>query len=85
MAPGARLYKRHCASCHGVDGGGGVRYLSDEGANLTDNSWTYGGDAASLEGTLREGLVFEHPLWELSDTEIRQLVDHLLELRGESR
>ncbi len=59
---GERLYRRHCASCHGVDGGGGVRYLADEGANLLDDSWKYGGDPFEIEYSLLNEDVRKHKL-----------------------
>ncbi len=84
-SPGERLYRRHCATCHGVDGGGGIQYLADEGANLLDGVWKLGGDADSIEGALRDGGVREHPPMNLTNEEIRQLTDYVLALGGESR
>jgi mono/diheme cytochrome c family protein len=82
-SPGESLYRRHCDTCHGVTGGGGTLYLADEGANLLDDVWKYGGDRSSLEFTLLEDRVFEHPSWDLTSQEIEQLVDHILTIRGE--
>lgn len=82
---GERLYSRRCEKCHGVDGGGGIMYRTDEGANLLDEVWTYGGDRSSLEFTLEGARVPDHPTWELTDEEIQQLVDYILLIRGENR
>jgi mono/diheme cytochrome c family protein len=83
---GERLYRRHCDTCHGVDGGGGILYLADEGANLLDDAWRYGGDRTSIEFTLLEERVPKHPTWDLTNQEIQQLVDHILvDIRGERR
>lgn len=84
-SPGERLYGRHCDTCHGPDGGGGIRYLVDEGANLIDGIWKLGGDAASIEMAIRPGGVWEHPPMDLTEEEIRQLADHVLALGGQSR
>lgn len=85
-SPGERLYRRHCASCHGVAGGGGVRYLADEGANLLDDTWKHGGsDPYYLEQSLTNENVRGHTTWDLTREERRQIVDHVLALRGESR
>lgn len=84
-SPGERLYRRHCANCHGVDGGGGVRYLADEGANLLDETWRHGSDPSEIEyGLLNEDLE-GHKDWGLTSQERLQIVDHVLALRGERR
>ena len=82
---GERLYRRHCASCHGVDGGGGVRYLVDEGANLLDDTWRYGGFRSEIEYSLRNDEVRKHTTWDFTAQEREQIVDHILTLRGERR
>lgn len=84
-SPGERLYRRHCSSCHGIDGGGGVRYLADEGANLLDETWRYGGDPSEIDYSLRNDEVRKHTSWGFTAQERRQLVDHVLALRGERR
>lgn len=84
-SPGERLYRRHCSSCHGPDGGGGVRYLADEGANLLDGTWKYGSDSSSIEYSILNEEVRDHPTWEFTNTERQQLVEHVLALRGETR
>ena len=81
--PGERLYRRHCASCHGVDGSGGARYLADEGADLLDETWTYGGDPSELEYGLLDHGLRGHKAWGFTNQERRQLVDHVRFLRGE--
>jgi mono/diheme cytochrome c family protein len=82
---GERLYRRHCASCHGVYGGGGVRYQADDGANLLDDTWTYGSDPSEIEYSLVNEGVRGHTTWDFTNQERQQLVDHVLALRGESR
>lgn len=84
--PGARLYQRLCSSCHGTDGRGNtVRYMSDEWADLTDGSWRTYGDDGTLEGVIREGVFSKMPAHgDLSQEEMRALLDHLRKLRGEA-
>lgn len=84
-SPGERLYRRHCGECHGVTGGGGIQYLADDGADLLDDSWKYGGDRREMESTMFEDKVFEHPDFDLKAEEIEQIVGHILELRGQRR
>lgn len=84
-SPGARLYRRDCASCHGVDGGGGVQYQADAGANLLDETWSFGGDEVWIARVLEQDLVPEHPPRRYSEQEVGQLIDYILyELRGET-
>ena len=82
---GERLYRRHCGSCHGVDGGGGVMYQADEGADLLDETWKYGSDPSEIENSLLNEEVRKHTTWDFTNQERQQLVDHILALRGERR
>ena len=86
-SPGEKLYRKHCANCHGIDGAGStVSNMGDLHANLLDNDWRYAGDAGGMESVINQRLVFEHPNFEeLKGPEVRQIVDHVLELRGERR
>lgn len=82
---GEKLYRKHCADCHGLDAGGQtVRHMGDQYANLRDNMWRHGGSGKEMIYTLQNQLVFRHPTWdELSPEEIRRIVNHVLKLRGE--
>lgn len=48
-AQGKKLYKRNCAVCHAVDGGGKI------GPNLTDDYWILGGSIEDIFNTISEG------------------------------
>lgn len=48
-AQGKKLYKRNCAVCHAVDGGGKI------GPNLTDDYWILGGSVEDVFNTISEG------------------------------
>ncbi len=85
-SPGERLWRRHCAECHGVDGSGNTpRYMGQPYADLRDGTWSYGGDRASIENVTREGIFAKMPAYQekLTSEEIRQIIDYLYELRGE--
>jgi cytochrome c5 len=84
--PGERIYRRHCASCHGLDGRGNTtRYMSEEWADLTDNSWRNFGDDGSIETIIREGVFGKMPARnDLTREEMRALLQHLRKLRGEA-
>jgi mono/diheme cytochrome c family protein len=86
-SPGEKLYRKHCADCHGINGSGHtVSSMGDPNANLLDDNWKHPGDAAGMETVLRNDLVFEHPTKDrLSNEEIKQIVTHVLSLRGERR
>ncbi|MDO6803705.1 cbb3-type cytochrome c oxidase N-terminal domain-containing protein [Wenyingzhuangia sp. 1_MG-2023] len=46
---GKKLFKRNCAVCHAVDGGGKI------GPNLTDDYWILGGGIENVYNTIAEG------------------------------
>ncbi|WP_068825089.1 cbb3-type cytochrome c oxidase N-terminal domain-containing protein [Wenyingzhuangia fucanilytica] len=48
-AQGKKLYKRNCAVCHAIDGGGKI------GPNLTDDYWILGGSIEDIYNTISEG------------------------------
>jgi cytochrome c oxidase cbb3-type subunit 3 len=85
--PGEKLYRKLCAECHGLDGAGNTpRGMGNPNNDLIDEFWKYGGDAGSMENIIRQGVFGEMPAHdELTDQEVRQIVDHVLKLRGETR
>jgi putative heme-binding domain-containing protein len=50
-AAGAKIFRSHCASCHGVKGTGGL------GPNLTTGTFLHGGADADLYRNISEGIV----------------------------
>lgn len=87
-SPGEKLYRKHCAECHGVDGAGNTpRYMGNPDADLTDDSWQHGGgDPDSIAAVVHDGIFGKMPAHpELSPEEVRLIVDHVLKLRGETR
>ena len=85
--PGEKLYRKLCADCHGLDGAGNTpRGMGNPNNDLTDAGWKYGGDAGSMENIIRQGVFGEMPAHdELTDEQVKQIVDHVLKLRGEAR
>ena len=85
--PGERLWRARCAECHGLDATGNTpRFMGQEWADLTDDSWhEYGGDESSLETVIRQGIFGQMPANpDLTPAEMRDLLDHLRKLRGEA-
>jgi mono/diheme cytochrome c family protein len=80
---GETVYRRLCARCHGVDGAGNTpRYMGNSWADLTDDRWRHGGDDASIETVVRDGIFGEMPgNPELSRAEMQQLLAHLRKLQ----
>lgn len=83
--PGEKLWRRHCADCHGIDASGNTpRYMGELYADLRDGTWKNGGDRGSIENVVREGIFAKMPANEkLTAEEMRLLLDYLFELRGE--
>ena len=84
--PGEALFRKFCASCHGIDGRGNtVRFMGNEWADLTDNNWRQYGDDGSLETIIREGVFSKMPARdELTREEMRALLGYLRKLRSET-
>jgi mono/diheme cytochrome c family protein len=84
---GEQLWRQRCAECHGLDGAGNTpRYMGDPWADLLDDNWKYGGDASSIEIVVREGVFARMPANDdLTAEEMRELIDWLYFLRGETR
>jgi mono/diheme cytochrome c family protein len=84
--PGERIFRKQCASCHGLDGRGNtVRYMSNDWADLTDGSWKNYGDDGSIETVIREGVFGQMPPQnDLTREEMRALLGYLRKLRGET-
>lgn len=89
---GHQLFGDNCAACHGQDAGGGPGFPS-----LTDHAWLWGGQAGTIQETLRVGINAQHPDTRvaqmlafgrdgiLSRDDIRAVVTHVQSLSGQAK
>jgi glucose/arabinose dehydrogenase len=78
----ARVYAEVCAACHGA------RLEGGKAQTLLDDTWTFGGDDATMAATIREGrLAAGMPAFAslLTEPEIRAMVYYLRETRATLR
>jgi mono/diheme cytochrome c family protein len=82
---GEKLYRKHCAECHGLDGAGNTPgYMGDSYADLRDDLWRKGGDSDSMQSVVRNGVFAKMPKFDqLTPKEVRLVVDYVRVLRGE--
>ncbi|MCP5119048.1 MAG: c-type cytochrome, partial [bacterium] len=75
-AGGERLFKGHCARCHGMEGGGG------EGANLARAKLRHATDEEALFSVIKDGIpgTGMPGAWSMSDSEVRQVSAYVLSL-----
>jgi mono/diheme cytochrome c family protein len=82
--PGARLWRKKCAACHGADGAGRTRFAEGRPfANLTDGRWKHGPDRVSLRRLVADGdpaSTMPPFAGRLAPEEIDAVVDHALKL-----
>jgi cytochrome c oxidase cbb3-type subunit 3 len=76
---GQNLFQNFCVTCHGSDGRGAKGF-----PNLTDESWLYGGSAATIEQSITNGRIGVMPALGavLGDEGVEQVVGHVLTLSG---
>lgn len=60
-AAGGRIYRAHCASCHGLDGSGG------KGADLTSGRYRHGSSDEELYETISKGIPGTEMPWTFFD------------------
>jgi cytochrome c oxidase cbb3-type subunit III len=78
-AAGQVHFQTLCAACHGMDGKGNPLLGAP---NLTDGTWLYGGDAATLKQTLMNGRNGQMPAWgdKLGEQRIKLLAAYVTKL-----
>jgi cytochrome c oxidase cbb3-type subunit III len=74
-AAGKQIFERHCAVCHGIDGGGG------RGPRLNRPRLLHAPDDAALRSVISEGLAPRMPdAWFLNDEEVADLAAYVRSL-----
>jgi cytochrome c oxidase cbb3-type subunit 3 len=78
-AAGQVHFQTLCSACHGMDGKGNPLLGAP---NLTDATWLYGGDAATLKQTLMYGRNGQMPAWgdKLGEQRIKLLAAYVTKL-----
>ncbi len=79
LAQGRVIFSVNCASCHGVDGGGGV------GPNLTDEYWLHGGGIANVFKRIKYGVPQKGMIaWkaQLSPSDIQKVASYIMSIQG---
>ena len=95
IASGRETFQRHCASCHGEAGKGGIvsSLVEDRGGpptpDLTDDQWDFGASDGEIFSVVKNGTppdLFMGP-WDgrLSDTEIWNVVNYIKSLATRKR
>ncbi len=82
---GEKLWRDRCAQCHGIAGNGNTpQYMGNYAADLTDDSWSHGGEPGSWAVVIRQGVFGSMPANpDLSRQQVQALIDYLRVLRGE--
>lgn len=77
---GERLFRLHCAECHGLDGQGG------RGPDLTRGVYRHGSTNQALYQTISQGVTgTQMPATSLSERQLLQIVRHVRGLAGSAR
>jgi cbb3-type cytochrome c oxidase subunit III len=84
LEAGQKLYRRHCASCHGpqAKGDGGMSLSGGTPSDLTDDQWDYGATDGEIFVAIRDGVSADMLAYKdkLSEKEIWQVVHFLRSL-----
>jgi mono/diheme cytochrome c family protein len=84
LEAGQKLYRRHCASCHGpqAKGDGGMSLSGGTPSDLTDEQWDYGSTDGEIFVAIRDGVSADMLAYKdkLNEKEIWQIVHYLRSL-----
>jgi mono/diheme cytochrome c family protein len=84
-SPGEKVWRQHCAKCHGLNGAGNTPgFMGDVYADLTDDLWREGGSDGAMGVVIGRGVFGKMPGYpQLTPEEVRAVIDHVRVLRGE--
>ena len=82
---GEKVWRKHCAQCHGIDGNGETPgFMGEQYAGLLDEVWRAGGNDGAMESVIRDGVFGKMPGFpQLTHEEVQAVIDHIHVLRGE--
>jgi mono/diheme cytochrome c family protein len=82
---GEKVWRKHCAQCHGINGSGDTPgYMGQPYADLRDDVSRAGNNDGSMESVIRDGVFGKMPGFpQLTPEEVRAVIDHIHVLRGE--
>jgi mono/diheme cytochrome c family protein len=82
---GEKVWRKHCAQCHGINGSGDTPgFMGQPYADLRDDIWRAGGNDGAMESVIRDGVFGKMPGFpQLTLEEVRAVIDHIHVLRGE--
>ena len=86
ITAGRQLYARHCASCHGIKGTGGIATdISPAAPDLTDAEWVHGDSDGEIFDVIKNGVPpdLSMPAWgdRLKDPDIWNVVNYVKSLK----
>ena len=84
-SPGEKVWRKHCANCHGAQGTGETPgFMGEQYASLVDDNWRAGGNDGAMESVIRNGVFGKMPGFpQLTPDEVKAVIDHIHALRGE--
>lgn len=82
---GEKVWRKHCAMCHGINASGDTPgYMGEPYADLRDEIWRAGGNDGAMQSVIEKGVFGKMPGYpQLTPEEVRAVIDHIHVLRGE--
>lgn len=82
---GEKIWRKHCAKCHGINGDGETPgIMGEQYGSLVDENWRAGGNDGAMESVIKNGVFGKMPGYpQLTEGEMRAVIDHIHVLRGE--
>ena len=82
---GEKVWRKHCAQCHGINASGDTPgFMGEQYADLRDDVWRSGSSDVAMESAIKDGVFGKMPGFpQLTREEVRAVIDHIHVLRGE--